>query len=131
MYSRRTTATLASVAADRTLSYSAVLQPTYAVKTILIFNIDAATPNHRAGVVVMQRVLVKAAPAFSAPQLTFGASSVTFAAARLFQSIDSQPALGAASGDVWHILTPPPGFAEANAWDVCHSLMQPGAWRRR
>jgi hypothetical protein len=47
----------------------------------------------------MQRSLVKAAPGFSAPQLTFGASAVTFAATRLFQSIDSQPALGADGGE--------------------------------
>jgi hypothetical protein len=72
------------------------------------------------------RILVKAAPGFSAPQLTFGASAVTFAVTRLFKSIDSQLALGAASGDVWHILTPPPGFAEANSWDICHALMQQG-----
>jgi Subtilase family len=74
----------------------------------------------------MQRILVKAAPGFPAPQLTFNASAVTFAATRLFQSIDAQPALGAAGGGVWHILTPPPGFAEASAWDVCHALMQQG-----
>ena len=74
----------------------------------------------------MQRILVKAAPGFSAPQLIFGTSTATFAATRLFQSIDSQPTLGAAGGEVWHILTPPPGFAEANAWDVCHSLIQQG-----
>jgi hypothetical protein len=74
----------------------------------------------------MQRILVKAAPGLSAPQLTFGVSAVTFRAARLFHSIDAQPAFGAASGDVWHILTPPPGFAEANSWDICHALMQQG-----
>ncbi|MBR0941572.1 S8 family serine peptidase [Bradyrhizobium liaoningense] len=74
----------------------------------------------------MQRILVKAAPGFSAPQLNFGASAVTFATSRLFRSIDSQPALGAAGAEVWHILTPPPGFAEANTWDVCHALMQQG-----
>lgn len=74
----------------------------------------------------MHRILVKASPGFSAPQLTFGASAVTFATIRLFQSIESQPALGAGSGEVWHMLTPPPGFAEANAWDVCHALMQQG-----
>ena len=36
----------------------------------------------------MQHILVKAAPGFSASQLTFGASAVTFATTRLFQSID-------------------------------------------
>jgi hypothetical protein len=74
----------------------------------------------------MQRILVKAAPGLSAPQLTFGASAVTFTATRLFRSIDAQPTLGAAAGEVWHILTPPDGFAEANSWDICHSLMQQG-----
>jgi hypothetical protein len=74
----------------------------------------------------MQRILVKAAPGFSAPRLTFGASAVTFAATRLFQSIDSPPPLGAAGDTVWHVLTPPSGLAEANAWDVCHALMQQG-----
>ncbi len=74
----------------------------------------------------MQRILVKAAPGLSAPQLTFGAAAVTFTATRLFKSIDTQPALGAASGDVWHVLTPPAGVAEANAWDICHSLLQQG-----
>ena len=75
---------------------------------------------------MMQRILVKAAPGFSALQLSFGASAVTFAATRMFQSIDSQPTLGAASGEVWHILTPLPGFVEANAWDVFHALMRQG-----
>jgi hypothetical protein len=74
----------------------------------------------------MQRILVKAAPGFSAPQLSFGASAVTFTVTRLFKSIDTQPSFGAASGEVWHILTPPPGFAEANAWDICHSLLKQG-----
>jgi subtilisin family serine protease len=77
-------------------------------------------------VFVMQRILVKAAPGLSAPQLSFGASAVTFTATRLFASIDRQATLGAASGDVWHILTPPPGLAEANPWDVCHALMRQG-----
>ena len=74
----------------------------------------------------MQRILVKAAPGLAVPRLSFGASPVTFKATRLFESIDAQPALGAAGGEVWHILTPPPGFAEANGWDICHSLMQQG-----
>jgi Subtilase family len=78
------------------------------------------------GAFAMQRILVKAAPGLSAPRLSFGDSAVTFTASRLFQSIDAQPALGVASGEVWHILTPPAGFAEATAWDVCHSFMQQG-----
>ncbi len=73
-----------------------------------------------------QRILVKAAPGLPAAQLTFGAAAVNFTATPLFKSIGTQPGLGAAAGDVWHILTPPPGFAEANAWDICHALMQQG-----
>src|SRR5258708_31238964 len=86
----------------------------------------ALSVDHPAGVFVMQRILVKAAPGFSARQLTFGASAVTFATTRLFQSIDSQPALGAAGGEGLPILPPPLRFADANAWDVSHSLMQQG-----
>jgi len=74
----------------------------------------------------MQRILVKAAPGLSAPQLTFGASTVAFTATPLFSSIGPQPALGAAAGDVWYVLTPPPGLAEENAWDVCHSVVRQG-----
>jgi hypothetical protein len=74
----------------------------------------------------MQRILVKAAPGLAASRLTFGASAVEFKVTRLFESIDAQPALGAAADDVWHVLTPPAGFAEANSWDICHSLMQQG-----
>jgi Subtilase family len=74
----------------------------------------------------MQRILVKAAPGLSAPQLSFGASAVPFAAKPLFSSIGAQTALGAAAGEVWYVLTPPPGFAEDNVWDVCHSLVQQG-----
>ena len=72
------------------------------------------------------RILVKAKPGLTAPQLTFGAAAVTFAATPLFRSIGPQPELGAAAGNVWQILTPPPGFAEENDWDVCHSLLQQG-----
>ena len=71
----------------------------------------------------MQRILVKAAPGLSAPQLTFGASTVAFTATPLFSSIGPQPALGAAAGDVWYVLTPPPGLAEENAWDVVPNLV--------
>jgi hypothetical protein len=74
----------------------------------------------------MQRILVKAAPGLSVSRLSFGAAPVEFKATRLFESIEAQPALGAAAGEVWHILTPPLGFAEANGWDICHSLMRDG-----
>jgi len=74
----------------------------------------------------MQRVLVKAAPGLAVSRLSFGAAPVEFKATRLFESIEAQPALGAAAGEVWHILTPPLGFAEANGWDICHSLMRDG-----
>ena len=29
-------------------------------------------------------------------------------------------------GEIWQVLTPPPDFAEAAAWDVCHSLLEQG-----
>jgi hypothetical protein len=73
-----------------------------------------------------QRILVKATPGLPGAQLSFGAASVNFSISPLFESIGQQPGLGAASGDVWQILTPPPGFAEANDWDVCHALLQQG-----
>jgi hypothetical protein len=73
-----------------------------------------------------QRILVKAAPGLPAAQLTFGAAAINFTVSPLFKSIGQQAALGAASADVWQILTPPPGFAEENAWDVCHALLQQG-----
>jgi hypothetical protein len=74
----------------------------------------------------MPRILVKAAPGLAVSRLSFGAAQLEFKATRLFESIDAQPALGAAAGEVWHVLTPPLGFAEANGWDICHSLMRDG-----
>jgi hypothetical protein len=74
----------------------------------------------------MQRILVKAAPGVTAAQLTFGASAVSFKATPLFSSIGSQPALGAAAGEVWYVLAPPQGFAGENSWDLCHSVVQQG-----
>jgi hypothetical protein len=72
------------------------------------------------------RILVKAAPGLTISQLQFGAASIPFTVAPLFQSIGPQPALGAVAGNVWQILTPPPGFAGENSWDICHSLLQQG-----
>jgi len=74
----------------------------------------------------MQRILVKAAPGLAATQLTFGAAAVPFKATPLFSSIGAQPALGAAAGEVWYVLAPPQGFAEENAWDLCHFVVQEG-----
>jgi hypothetical protein len=73
-----------------------------------------------------QRILVKAAPGLSSARLSFGATPVTFTVTPLFKSIAPPKALGATAAATWHILTPPPGFAEANAWDVCHALLQQG-----
>src|SRR5262245_3638104 len=72
------------------------------------------------------RILVKAAPGLSSARLSFGATPVTFTVTPLFKSIAPPKALGATAAATWHILTPPPGFAEANAWDVCHLLLQQG-----
>src|SRR5690349_14630594 len=73
-----------------------------------------------------QRILVKAPPGLTQVHLTFGAAPVTFEATKLFSSIAPTPALGAAAASIWHILTPPPGFAAENPWDACHSLLQQG-----
>jgi hypothetical protein len=75
------------------------------------------------------RILVKAAPGLTTTQLQFGAAPVSFTVEPLFKSIGRPPALGAAAAaaaDVWHILTPPPGFAEQNSWDICHALLRQG-----
>jgi Subtilase family len=72
------------------------------------------------------RILVKAAPGLSSARLSFGATPVTFTVAPLFKSIAPATALGATAAATWQILTPPPGFAEENAWDVCHLLLQQG-----
>jgi len=72
------------------------------------------------------RILVKAAPGLSSARLSFGASPVTFTVTPLFKSIAPPKAPGATAANTWQILTPPPSFAEANAWDVCHSLLQQG-----
>ena len=72
------------------------------------------------------RILVKAAPGLSAARLSFGATPVTFTVTPLFKSIAPRKAAGATAATTWQILTPPPGFAEQNAWDVCHSLLQQG-----
>ena len=74
----------------------------------------------------MQRILVKAAPGLSDTKMTFGAAGAPIKVERLFTSIDSQAAFGAAASDVWYVLTPPPAMAEQSAWDVCHSLLQDG-----
>src|SRR5437016_2140811 len=76
----------------------------------------------------VQRILVKAAPGLPSAQLTLGAAAVAFTVAPLFKSIGPPPpaALGAATADVWHVLTPPAALAEENAWDLCHSLLQQG-----
>lgn len=74
----------------------------------------------------MPRILVKAAPGLAVSHLSLGAAPVEFKATRLFKSIDAQPPLGAAAGEVWHVLTPPLGFAEGNGWDICHALMRDG-----
>jgi hypothetical protein len=70
--------------------------------------------------------LVKAAPGLTASQLRFGAAAVPSTFTPLFKSIGPQPTLGAVAGNVWQVLTPPPGFAEENSWDVCHALLQQG-----
>jgi len=72
------------------------------------------------------RILVKAAPGLSSARLSFGATPVTFTVTPLFKSIAPPKAAGATAATTWQILTPPPSFAEANAWDVCHSLLQQG-----
>jgi Subtilase family len=72
------------------------------------------------------RILVKAAPGLSSARLSFGATPVTFTVTPLFKSIAPPKALGATAAATWQILTPPPGFAEENAWDVCHLLLQQG-----
>jgi hypothetical protein len=73
-----------------------------------------------------QRILVKAAPGLPAARVTFGAAAVDFTVSPLFKSIGQRRGLGAAADDVWHILTPPAALTDANAWDVCHSLLQQG-----
>jgi subtilase family protein len=72
------------------------------------------------------RILVKAAPGLTASQLQFGAAAVSFTVTPLFKSIGPQPTLGAVADNVWQVLTPPPGLAEENGWDVCHALLQQG-----
>src|SRR6476646_1692181 len=74
----------------------------------------------------MPRILVKAAPGLAVSSLSFGAAPVEIEVKRLFESIDAQPAFGAAAGEVWHVLTPKSGFDEANGWEICHSLMEQG-----
>ena len=74
----------------------------------------------------MPRILVKATPGLTASQLQFGAAAVPFTVTPLFKSIGPQPTLGAVADNVWQVLTPPPGFAEENSWDVCHALLQQG-----
>src|SRR5258708_32628185 len=74
------------------------------------------------------RILVKAAPGLPSGRLRFGARAVTFTVTPLFKSIapPKTPGAAAAAAATWQILTPPPGFAGENAWDVCHSLLQQG-----
>src|SRR5439155_25844424 len=92
--------------------------------------IDLVKSSHRrlesAGVHTVTRILVKDAPGLTTSQLQFGAASVHFTVPPLFKSIGPQPALGAVAQNVWQILTPPPGFAGDNSWDICHSLLQQG-----
>jgi hypothetical protein len=73
------------------------------------------------------RMLVKAAPGLPSARVSFGAAAVNFTVAPLFKSIGAdRRGLGAAAGDVWHVLTSPVALSDANAWDVCHSLLRDG-----
>ena len=74
----------------------------------------------------VQRILVKAAGGVPAAALSFDGAQVNFAATPLFASIERPGALGAAAASRWYVLTPPPGFAEPNPWDVCHQVLQQG-----
>src|SRR4029450_3520151 len=73
-----------------------------------------------------RRILVKGGQGLSSARLSIGATPVTFTVTPLFKSIAPATALGATAAATWQILIPPPGFAEENAWDVCHSLLQQG-----
>jgi hypothetical protein len=73
-----------------------------------------------------QRILIKATPGLPSAQLKFGAAAVNFSVSPLFQSIGRQLVLGAATADVWQILTPAAELEEQNTWDVCHALLQQG-----
>lgn len=75
---------------------------------------------------VARRFLVKTASGLPSAQLTFGAATVEFTVEPLLPSIDRPASLGAAAGETWQILTPPPSFAEAADWDVCHALLEQG-----
>jgi Subtilase family len=73
------------------------------------------------------RILVKAPAGLPSAQVSFGAAAVSFTVAPLFKSIgQDRRGLGAAAGDVWHILTSPVALSDVNAWDVCHSLLRDG-----
>ena len=71
-------------------------------------------------------ILVKAATGLPSARVSFGAAPVSFTVAPLFKSIGHERrGLGAASGDVWHVLTSTT-LSDANAWDICHSLLRDG-----
>jgi Subtilase family len=72
------------------------------------------------------RILVKTALGLPSAQLMSGVASVNFTVSPLFTSIGRQPALGAAAGDFWQILTPTTDLTDQNAWDICHALLQQG-----
>ena len=73
------------------------------------------------------RILVKAVPGAPSAQVAFGAAAVHFTISPLFKSIGQERReLRATAGDVWHILTTPAALSDANAWDICHALLQKG-----
>jgi hypothetical protein len=69
------------------------------------------------------KLLVKMAAGQDLDSLTLDKARVPLAASPLFQSIGTTGDLGGQPDSQWYVVTPEPGFAEDNSWDLCHSLV--------
>src|SRR6516162_3620757 len=76
----------------------------------------------------MPRILIKAAPGLSKKSFAFGAAGTPVTFERLFNSIDTDGAFGAAANETWYAADLPEDSSagEQNAWEACHSLLQKG-----
>jgi hypothetical protein len=73
-----------------------------------------------------QRFLVKMRGPPVAGSLAVAGTGLSFRAAPLFSSIQSQSTLGMAAPASWHILEPTLALDAEHPWDVCHNLVVQG-----
>jgi hypothetical protein len=91
---------------------------------VILERTEATMPNS----IGRFRLLVKTSGPASptATRLAAGGRMMKLTAEPLFRSIGQPGGLGAAAGASWHIVETETAMDTANAWDVCHALVQQG-----